>query len=167
MRPLALASSPARPRNALNGIDWSPTASKSVSSAADLRFEPNLGQTHDGASFVTRGRGYVVSLTPQKASFRFRSAGAAGMKFLGANPRATIGGEAPLAARSHYFRGAGPSAWVTNVPNFRRLVCRNLYEGIDLVYYSRGKDLSFDLIVHPGANAETVDLEFDGGRLTL
>jgi hypothetical protein len=98
-----------------------------------LHFEPNVGQAREDAAFITRGRGYVASLTPQHASFRFRSHGVVGMRFLGANPRATLAGQDALAGRSHYFRGGEPGAWVTNVPNYRRIIGRDLYPGIDVV----------------------------------
>src|SRR5215471_18906576 len=122
------------------------SGSAHLSDAGGLRFEPNLGQTHDRAAFVARSRGYAVSLTPQEALFRFRSAGRAGMTFLGANPRASLAGSEPLAGRSHYFRGRDQEQWIPNVPNYRRVIGRDLYRGIDVVYYGQGNRLAFDLI---------------------
>lgn len=45
---------------------------------------------------------------------------------------------------------------------YRRLVYRDLYPGIDLVYYITDSGLKYDLVVKPGARLSDVRLRYDG-----
>jgi hypothetical protein len=46
---------------------------------------------------------------------------------------------------------------VTDVPNYAAVVAESLYSGIDVVYHStQARELEYDLVVQPGANASAV-----------
>ena len=133
-----------------------------ISPDAQVRFEPNLGQARSPVAFVARGAGYQVALAPQEAIFRLKT-GLVRMKFLGANNTTQFAGDGVFAGRSHYLRGAKAEDWISNVPNFRRVVGRDIYPGIDVLYYSRAREFAFDFVVRPGADPGAIHLEFEGG----
>ena len=42
---------------------------------------------------------------------------------------------------SNFFIGNDPNEWRTNVANFQEIIYLNIYDGIDLRYYSNDDDL--------------------------
>ncbi len=147
-----------------------------------LHFEPNLGQAHSQAKFLTRGRGYSLLLEPTQAVLALRApvskgdnaqgdvvSGGAGekqavvrLRFLGAHGAPEITGGDALPGRSNYLLGNDKSKWRTNVPHYASVRYRDLYPGIDLVYYGQQQKLEYDLIVAPGADPNVIRMSFEG-----
>ena len=131
-------------------------------------FEPNLGQSDARVKFLARTRGLTVFLT---ATDTVLSTGrtAVRMRLVGANSAARIQGLDELPGRSHSFIGRDPSRWRTNVPTYARVAYRDIYPGIDLVYYgTQERQLEYDFVVGPGADPRAIRLTFDGvDRLEL
>ncbi len=131
-------------------------------------FEPNLGQTDARVKFLARTRGISVFLT---ATDTVLSTGrtAVRMRLVGANSAARIEGLDALPGRSHSFIGRDPGRWRTNVPTYARVAYRDIYPGIDLVYYgTQERQLEYDFVVGPGADPRAIRLMFDGvDRLEL
>ena len=50
----------------------------------------------------------------------------------------------------------------TQVPTYQRLVYRNLYPNIDLVFYGKGEQLKYDFVVHPGGDPSQIRLKYEG-----
>jgi hypothetical protein len=155
-----------------------------------LSFEANRGQADSQVKFLSRGPGYQLFLTSSEAVFDFarirttksaaRSAHAvdqAGdarasailrMKMIGGNNEASMEGEEELAGKSNYFIGNDPQNWRANVPTYTKVRYRDVYPGIDLVYYGNQRQLEYDLMVSPGADPRAVTLAFDGtSRLAI
>src|SRR5258708_5464428 len=131
-------------------------------------FEPSLGQTDARVKFLARTRGISVFLT---ATDTVLSTGrtAVRMRLVGANSAARIEGLDALPGRSHSFIGRDPGRWRTNVPTYARVAYRDIYPGIDLVYYgTQERQLEYDFVVGPGADPRAIRLMFDGvDRLEL
>lgn len=65
----------------------------------------------------------------------------------------------------HYRQGA-PAQWRENVPAWNALVCRGLYEGIDLRVTGREAGIKYEFVVAPGVDWRQVQVRFEGiGRL--
>src|SRR5205823_5364292 len=75
---------------------------------------------------------------------------------------AEIVGESALPARSNYFIGNDTGKWHNAIDNFARVRYRNIYPGIDLVYYGNQQQLEYDFVVAPGADAGRIALDFTG-----
>ena len=60
------------------------------------------------------------------------------------------------------FVGADPAQWRRGVPTYARLRAAAVLPGVDLIYYGNQEQLEYDLIVAPGADPETIRLEFSG-----
>ncbi|HEX3747873.1 MAG TPA: SBBP repeat-containing protein [Bryobacteraceae bacterium] len=99
----------------------------------------------------------TVELAMAGETLRFR--------FANANAAAEIDGEELLPGRSFYYAGNDPSRWQKNVPNFARIRYRDLYPGIDCIFYgTTTRQMEYDLIFAPHADPTQVVLEIDGAR---
>jgi hypothetical protein len=59
------------------------------------------------------------------------------LKLVGANPAAKVKGLEELPGKSNYFIGNDPKKWRTNVPNYAKVKYKEIYQGVDLVYYGK------------------------------
>ena len=57
------------------------------------------------------------------------------VEFPGSSENAAISGESLLPWKSNFFIGNDPGKWRTNVANYSTLRYKELYDGVDLVYY--------------------------------
>ncbi len=90
------------------------------------------------------------------------------LRFVGANQNATIEGQDKSAAVSNYFVGRDPKKWRVRVPRYGAVRVRNLYDGIDLVYYGKNGELEHDLVVAPGKSPAAIKMSFsNGARLQI
>ncbi|WP_455392781.1 DUF7948 domain-containing protein, partial [[Eubacterium] cellulosolvens] len=82
-------------------------------------------------------------------------------EFVSANRIIPIGKER-LSWNSNFFYGNVSEKWCTDVPNYGEVYYENLYDGIDLRYYSNEKGLKYDLIVHPGVDPSQIKIKYEG-----
>ena len=101
--------------------------------------------------FISRGPGYGLFLTSTEAVLALRNksrAQEAGqqavvrMRLLEANPEAHVEGQDELQGKSNYYIGNDPEKWRTGVATYARVQYRNVYPGIDMVYYGNSASLS-------------------------
>jgi hypothetical protein len=86
------------------------------------------------------------------------------MIFIGANPSAESVALDPLDARVHYMVGSAEE-WRTDLPSYGRLEYRNVYPGIDIVYYGDpSQRLEYDFVLHPGSEPSQIRLRFEGAE---
>jgi hypothetical protein len=119
-------------------------------------FEPTL----DGGTFISRMNPGPVRIDSAGAEFR-RGTAAVRLSWLGTET-ATTRGEQPLPSHSNYFVGS-KSAWRSKVPHYGRVRTGSLYPGIDAVYYWRGSEFEFDLVVSPGSDPASIRFRLEGG----
>jgi hypothetical protein len=147
-----------------------------------LVFEANQGQTDGEVCFIARGQGFTLFLTrkemvlvptqpggrseriddllhynspefetdrkaPPEAPLRLR--------FVGANDVSPRGIQ-ELPGKSNYFIG---NRSVLGVRQYARVLYKNLYPGIDLVFYGNHGELEYDFVVAPGATPADIRLE--------
>ena len=135
-----------------------------------LAFEAAGGR--DGAKeFFARGPGYavrlgapgaVLTLVPLSSDAQARGPAIVHMALDGGDRGAAAEALEPLSARFNYFVGKDPAGWRTRVPSYGRVLYRNVYPGIDVVYYGSQRRLEFDFVVHPGADPRRIAMTFDG-----
>ena len=138
-----------------------------------LIFEPNHGQTDATVRFLARGSGYGLYLTTQDAVLAFQHSPAdsqyptrsvISMKLVGAAAAVEPAGDLQLPGKSNYFIGNDPIKWHRDIPQFARVRYRNVYPGVDLVYYGNQGRLEYDFEVAPGSDPAQVELEFQGSQ---
>ena len=150
-----------------------------------LAFEANQGQAEPQVKFLFHGRGYsafltsdsmVLSLRPSRVVpfqqpanvptsivpslpptiMQFRLSGAA------QNP--AVVGEDLQPGRVNYFIGNDPARWRTNVATYARVRYKDVYPGIDLVYYGNHRQLEYDFVISPGADPRRIQFEVQGAK---
>lgn len=172
--------------------------------ARPLHFTQNLGQWPDSILFRTDAGGAVVWITasgayyqltrqvPEEsiidpsrpATFPERPGHSPGtteillikVSFLGSNPNVTAVGEQPLEYKCNYFLGNDPDRWRTDVPNYQAVTLRNVYDGVDLQFFTSPEGgLAYQYDLAPGADVGRIQLAYEGlenvsrdatGRLT-
>jgi len=91
------------------------------------------------------------------------------MRILGADPAGAATADDRLPGEANYFIGNDPSHWRTHIPTYGQVAYRNIYPGVDLVYYGHAGQLEYDFRVNPGASPDAIRMALDGAagaRLT-
>jgi hypothetical protein len=130
------------------------SAAKDAYVAPPLRFEPNVGQADERVTFLSRGHGYTMLLTRTGAVIKLGKPAASntrrpdhlaskpaeqaviGLTFEGANPNPLVAGRGRLEGVSNYLLVSDPDRWFTGVPNYSRVLYRDLYDGVSHEYYA-------------------------------
>lgn len=84
------------------------------------------------------------------------------VSFIGANPDVTVIPDKPLPGYNNYFIGHDPSKWAGHCRVFQGVTYKNIYPNIDVRYYSDKGLLKYDIIVHPGGNADQIAMRYEG-----
>jgi hypothetical protein len=156
-------------------------------SSLPLAFTANRGQWDDSVLFRADAGGAVFWFTAEGAYYQFtrrvddspqvssqyrRTTIESGRyesivikaNFVGANPMPQLDGEDTLGYKCNYFIGKDRAAWRTDVPNFRAVVYKDIYPGIDLKYYGNGKQMEYEFVVSCGVDPSQVQVRYDGAR---
>jgi Beta-propeller repeat len=127
-----------------------------------LSFEPNQGQTDARVKFLARASEYTLFVTADEAVFTGRDGSVERMKLLGANPKLRFEPLNQQPGISNYFIGNDPSKWRTNIANYGKVALREVYPGIDLVFYGNERQLEYDWVVAPGADPKQIHVKWEG-----
>lgn len=72
-----------------------------------------------------------------------------------------------LPVRTNYFVGSRDN-WRTGIASYARVRYRDVYPGIDVVYYGNERQLEYDFVLRPGADPREIRLHFAGaGHLRI
>ena len=154
-----------------------------------LHFEANQGQVDQRVRFLSRGSGYNLLLTSNEAVLTLSrrennkdnnstaerggrerrgesliQTGTLWMRWEGANEEAKIEGVEGLDGKSHYFIGNDPEKWRRNISLYRKVRYRDLYPGVDLIYYGNQRQLEYDLVVMPEGDPNAIRLAIEGAE---
>jgi hypothetical protein len=135
-----------------------------------LYFEANHGQTDKDVRFLSRGSGYSLYLTASEAVLVLVKSDAKAqeksvalrMGLVGGARKPLVNGLEEQPGKANYFIGKDRSKWRTNVPTYAKVRYREVYPGIDLVYYGNQRQLEYDFVVAPGADPKKIVLAFKG-----
>ena len=159
---------------------------RTLAARTPLLFEKNQGQTDARASFLARGDGYTLFVSPAEAVLKLKSRSATPrtpfvkpgheaeqvaqshtsvlrMGLVNANAQAKVVGEDAKATRVSYFRG-GSEGSHTGVATFGKARCEDVYPGVDLVYYGNQRQLEYDFVVAAGADPDQIRFRMDGAK---
>jgi hypothetical protein len=143
------------------------SASATAYGKLPLSFEANAGEFGSGVKFLAHASGYTLFLTSSEAVISMGDAkypATLRMQFGGHHRETRIEASDKVAGVSNYFLGSDRSRWRTNVPHFARVSYRELYPGIDGVYYGDQQQLEFDWVVSPGADPHNIKLSYSGAK---
>ena len=128
-----------------------------------LHFEP----TSEQGRFLARSGAYSVLIGADESVIGIPGAKAPAMRTLRfsfdhANAGARIEGIEPLPGVSNYYVGNDPSQWRLGVKTYAKLRTKDVYPGVDIVYYGDNRRLEFDFVVAPKADPGAIALTLSG-----
>jgi len=154
-----------------------------------LSFEINKGQLDQAVKFMSHGAGYDLFLTANETVLRVhkprgqqveklkefsrtntvqdenvREGTVLRLKLLGATSSPQVAGQNELPGKVNYFIGNDPSKWQRNVPTYRKAYFKDVYPGIDVVYYGQQRELEYDFVVAAGANPKLIRFSIEGAE---
>jgi uncharacterized protein (TIGR03437 family) len=153
---------------AFTDINSNQPARTSTAGAVPLSFERNIGQADRQFQFLAHSTAGSVYLHNGNVDLDLRDGrGAPSViqaAFSGANTTAEAVLEDALPGHVNYIIGNQPDKWITDIPTYGRIRYRNVYPGIDVVYYGTHGELEHDVVVHPGASPAAVAMAFRGAE---
>jgi hypothetical protein len=154
-----------------------------------LFFTPNRGQLDERVGYAIPGKDKSVYFTPEGLTFILPERGSASPMREKRNLREIEPGEIGQEARRKrwvvkldfvgarrdvrpeslekaetlvsYFKGR-PEEWRAGLQTSAKIIYRDLWPGIDLIYYGTVNRLKYDFIVHPGADPARIKLAYRG-----
>ncbi len=132
-----------------------------------LAFEPNVGQGPPQENYLARSGAMQIGFSPGSLSLRLPSEGGPrGLEItlVNANRDVEIEASEKSQGESNYLLGNQPSAWKTHIPQYGRLTYRNIYRGVDLVFYGTGGRVEHDFAVRPGADYRQIRMRYQGAE---
>ena len=102
------------------------------------------------------GSGYLIKLTNEK-----NITSVVKVTFKEAN-RVAPEGRGEFSHKSNFFKGNDSSKWKSGVRNYEKVMYEDIYDGIDLVFYTNEKGLKYDFIVNPGADLLQICWSYGG-----
>lgn len=127
-----------------------------------IYFIENQGQLTEEVAFYVQGSDKAIYFTDRGVTFAL--AGESGrwtvkLSFKGAQAKPQ--GEEPTKAIFNYFRG-NRKDWKQGIPSYGKVVYRDLWPGIDLVYSGTARCLKYAFLLQPGADPGKIRLKYDG-----
>ncbi len=90
------------------------------------------------------------------------------VQFAGCNEAIQIIPDRIQSAHNNYFIGDDRSKWASNVKIFQAALYKNVYQNIDVRYYSENGHLKYDFIINPGGDVSKIALKYEGvNKLTI
>jgi hypothetical protein len=136
-------------------------ASDSQYGQIPLVFIANRGQVHHSVRFTAQSPGFTAYFTPEEIVIDVASA-IVRMRYPGANVSPALGGLDLQEGKANYLIGNDPGNWKTDVPLFGRVVYKDLYPGIDMLYSSSARRLKSEFVVAPGADPSRIRIAYTG-----
>jgi len=130
-----------------------------------VAFEPNRGQAPPDVEFLARAGGFSLALESGAAGWISRgsriTARLSGARHVKAEPEGRLPGVVNYVALD-------PSASQTGIPTYARVRYRQVYPGIDVVYYggaaSGPASLEYDFAIAPGGDPRQIRWQYQGAR---
>ncbi|MBX7216142.1 MAG: SBBP repeat-containing protein [Candidatus Kapabacteria bacterium] len=108
--------------------------------------------------YITDSVGNAGARNPHRAVSGYLLA----TNFVGARADVEVVGEWPTAAQFNYYGIANRNGSHSGANGFQRVRYRNIYHGIDALYYGNNGGMKYDFIIAPGANHRQISLRYDG-----
>lgn len=84
------------------------------------------------------------------------------LEFENANVNSVLKSEGKTDSKVNYLIGNDFSKHRLNVPDYKKLTYLNIYENIDVSYYSNGKKLKYDFIIHQNGKIASIRMKCEG-----
>jgi uncharacterized repeat protein (TIGR01451 family) len=130
---------------------------------SELTLEPNRGQASSDVDFTALGFGHKFLLSSSGATLELfdpatKSSHSVHLQLLGAAPSPGEGLDR-VAFTSAYFSANDPKGLLQNIPNYSRVRYKEIWPGIDLVYYGNRDSLEYDMVLAPNADPQSIRIK--------
>jgi hypothetical protein len=144
-----------------------PAVARAASFQLPLRFEQASQSRSNRTPFVARGAGYTVSVSGAGATLLLKGGSATTarpltMSLAGGRRHASAQPRRALPGVSNYLIGNDSAQWVRGVRGYAEIEYREVYPGVDVVYYGTQQELEYDFVVAPGSSPDVIALAYDG-----
>ncbi|MCD6405597.1 MAG: SBBP repeat-containing protein [Planctomycetes bacterium] len=154
---------PQERRRAVDMLDLSPAV-----------FVKNDGQWDEHIRYGFHGRGVNVLFTDSGPVFQLTKREGEGedasfkqavfsAHFVGAKAVSPEGLERS-GTKKNFFLGNDPAKWQKNVPTFKKMAYRGLYDGVDLYAWGRRSGLKYEFHIAPGASWKQIAVRYEGAK---
>jgi len=82
--------------------------------------------------------------------------------FVGASPNMQVIPDKVISTYNNYFLGNDPSKWATECRIYQAITLKNVYDNVDVRYYTNNGMLKYDIIARPGADISKIALKYEG-----
>ncbi|WP_431214346.1 hypothetical protein ACQ86N_05740 [Puia sp. P3] len=144
--------------DAVDGVSKTAVSSPAAAAGRKVTTSTDDGQGKNGGSGGAPGSGadpYLLHSHSYRVSFENASDGV------------EIAPEKALNSYNNYFIGDS-KYWKSNVKIYQGILYKNMYDGIDVHYYTEMGFVKYDIIVRPGADPGKIVLKYEGqNKLTV
>jgi hypothetical protein len=137
-----------------------------------VSFEENHGQVDSQVRYLARAGHGTIYFSPTETVLALRShdsqkkpgLSVLRLKWIGANSSPQIVAEHPLTGRINYLIGHDPGQWHTDIPTYARVRYRDLFPGVDAVFYGKEREIEYDMVLAPGVDPGKIRFTPEGVR---
>ena len=129
-----------------------------------LHFIENRGQLDREVKFYERGLKHSTYFTEKGIYIALHGKDAEVLKIkpVGGNPEPQVIAEGKLSGKVNYLKGKDPAKWKRDIPTYEKVRYKEVYKGVDVVFYGNQRRLEYDVIVKPGADLKAVRFSYKG-----
>ncbi|MGE5343542.1 MAG: SBBP repeat-containing protein [Candidatus Omnitrophota bacterium] len=131
-----------------------------------LYFIPNEGQLDKRVFYYVQGKDKTIYFTSEGVTFSLSEKNkqkrwTVQLEFVGARKDVKPVSLEKTGTVISYFKGK-ESEWKTGISTASKIMYRDLWPGIDLVYYGTVNRMKYEFVVHPGADPNRIKLAYHG-----
>ncbi len=82
--------------------------------------------------------------------------------FVNTNPYSHHFTSDPVKYYFNYFKGKNSERWISNVYPKKKVYYQNVWNNIDVHYYTNDEHLKYDFVVQPGGNPASIKIKYEG-----
>jgi hypothetical protein len=120
-----------------------------------------MPESHPGQSmYWVKTSDLTAGFDPQRVDFSWRGSHIY-LTFPGASP-ASIEGVAPLHGKVNFLLGNDPARWAQDLQAYEKVIYRDLYPGIDMIYGGSSRRIKSEFVAAPGSDPSAIRMQFFG-----
>jgi hypothetical protein len=154
----------AQPRQTTGGTLAEPSRRAGLTQVP-LYFIENQGQVEKPVAYYVQGQDKTLYFTPQGLTFVLDGGESPPwvlkLDFVAANPAVQPVGQDETGSLISYFKGR-PDEWKAGLKTYSKVLYRDLWPGIDLLYSGTLNQLKYQFVVQPGADPAQIRLAYRG-----
>jgi hypothetical protein len=130
---------------------------------APILFEQNFGQENSSVKYFARGPAYKTLLDSNHVQFQLHNQSNLQIALVGSNSHPVLKNGAGSKAVMNYYIGNNPQNWKTSVRAYKSVIYKEVYAGVDWLFYENHGAVEFDFVIVPGADPSLIRMNLDNG----